>query len=235
MELFKVLVAIILAGGFGTRLKNKINNIPKPMIPINGKPFLDYVFDQLIRNGIKTVIMSIYYKSEIIVERYGAFFNSLEIIYSIDNAPLGTGGAVREALKKVNDKNVFVINGDTFFDINLNELMENHINDNNDITLSLKSMKNFDRYGYVKTTHTGEIKSFEEKKYQSTGKIDGGIYVIKKDLFNNKQSNDFFLLTDYIKSHLIKQKIGSITYDSTFIDIGTPEDLIKAESLLNNY
>ena len=229
------MVAIILAGGFGTRLKNKIKDIPKPMISINGKPFLDYVFNQLIRNDITTVIVSIYYKGEIIVQRYGRSYKGLKIIYSIDNAPLGTGGAVREAIKKVNDNNVFIINGDTFFDINMNELMENHRAKNNDITLSLKRMKNFDRYGYVKTTYEGEIKSFEEKKYQSIGKIDGGIYVIKKGLFEHKKSNMFFLLTDYIKAHLIEQKIGSITFDSPFIDIGIPEDLEKAGELLKNY
>ncbi len=235
MEMHKALVAIVLAGGFGTRLKNKLKEIPKPMIPIHGKPFLEYVFNQLIRNNISTVIMSIYYKGEIIIKKYGNSYNGLEIIYSKDKAALGTGGAVRKAVKKANYDNVFIINGDTFFDINFNELMENHINNNNDLTLSLKRMNNFNRYGYVKTNQDGEIKYFEEKKFQSTGKIDGGIYIIKKELFKYKRLNNFFLLTDYIKSQLQKQKIGSVTFNNPFIDIGIPEDLKKAEFLLKHY
>ena len=83
--------AIILAGGFGRRLKNKLKNIPKPMVPINGIPFLDYILQLLKNNGIERVIISVYYKSDIIIKRYNNGFDNLEIVYSRDNSPLGTG------------------------------------------------------------------------------------------------------------------------------------------------
>ena len=221
-----------MAGGFGTRLKDKLKNIPKPMIPVNGRPFLDYVFELLKKNGINTVILSLYYKSNVIVQHYGDYFDDVKIKYSIDNAPLGTGGAIKKALTKVKTENVYIINGDTFFNINLKDLMNNQINNNNDITLSLKTMTDFDRYGFVNIQNNGRVIAFEEKKYQEIGHIDGGIYVIKKMLFKNRKTKNNFLFTDFINKNLGLLKIGSIIFDNEFIDIGTPEDLLSAPALL---
>ena len=143
--------AIILAGGFGKRLRGVVGNVPKPMAPVNNRPFLDYLLDYLILNKTKSVIISVYYKYDLIKNHYGSNYKEITISYSIDNTELGTGGAIKDALFMAHDDHVFIINGDTYFNVNLSRLYKEHIANNNDITLSLKPMKNFDRYGIVET------------------------------------------------------------------------------------
>ena len=226
--------AIVLAGGFGKRLQSRVQNIPKPMAPINNKPFLDYLFDYLIKNKVKRVILSVYYKYDLIKNYYGNNYKEITISYSIDNAELGSGGAIKAALLMACDDHVFVINGDTYFDVNLKSLFKEHYKNDNDITFSLKPMKNFNRYGFVKTDLNGEVLSLEEKKYRVEGEIDGGIYLIKKTIFSEYENNKKFSFNDFIVTNLKNLKVGSLLCDKLFIDIGTPEDYGKAHKVLGN-
>ena len=106
----------MLAGGKGTRLKSVITDLPKPMAPIGKKPFLEYVFRSLKKNGITRIILSVCYKWKIIREHFGNEFENIEIVYSIEEEPLGTGGGIKKALRQIRFNQVYVINGDTFFD-----------------------------------------------------------------------------------------------------------------------
>ena len=226
--------AIILAGGFGKRLQKIVGAIPKPMAPVNNRPFLDYLLDYLIINKVKSVIFSVYYKYNLIKKHYGNSYKGITISYSIDNAELGTGGAINAALLMACDDHVFVINGDTYFDVNLKSLFKEHYKNDNDITFSLKPMKNFNRYGFVKTDLNGEVLSLEEKKYRVYGEIDGGIYLIKKTIFSEYENNKKFSFNDFIVKNLNNLKVGSLLFDELFIDIGTPEDYEKAQKVLGN-
>ena len=129
------LEAIVLAGGLGTRLKSVVSNVPKPMAPIGDKPFLEYILKYLKKNGITRAILSVGYKSEIIEEYFGNNFEGIDLVYSVEKEPLGTGGAIKKAMSKVKSNQVYIINGDTFFDINLKSLI---LEDNSKIILSLK-------------------------------------------------------------------------------------------------
>lgn len=165
----------------------------------------------------------------------GTFFNEvkdIKITYSYDKIPLGAGGAIRAALKKSKNKNIIVINGDTYFDISLKKLINKHITDNNDITLSLKPMSNFSRYGVVDTEKNGNVIRFKEKEYRQNGNINGGIYIIKNTVFNDYKGNDSFLFSEFIENNIIHLKIGSVIFDGLFIDIGTPEDFLYAQKVL---
>lgn len=226
--------AIILAGGFGKRLQGKIKNIPKPMAPINEKPFLDYLLDYLIKNQVDRVILSVYHQYQIIKHHYNFSYKNLAILYSIDTEELGTGGAIKAALLMAHDDHVFVINGDTYFDVDLNRLFDEHVKSKNDITFSLKPMKNFDRYGFVETDSNGQVLSFQEKQYRDNGNIDGGIYLIKKNIFSVFGGSKKFSFNDFIKNNLNKFKVGSVLFDELFIDIGTPEDYNKAHKVLGH-
>jgi len=226
--------AIILAGGLGKRLQGVVGNVPKPMAPVNNRPFLDYLLEYLLENGVKRVILSVYYKYELIKNYYGSNYKGMPIFYSIDNAELGTGGAIKAALLKSNNKSIFIINGDTYFNVNLSYLCKIHNNNNNDITFSLKPMKNFDRYGFVKTDANGRVHSLKEKKYCDYGEIDGGVYLINKSIFNLIESKKKFSFNDFIVKNLGNIKVGSMLIDELFIDIGTPEDFKKAQKLLVN-
>ena len=132
------------------------------------------------------------------------------------------------------DNNLFVINGDTYFDADLNKMMKTHIINNNDITLSLKPMSNFSRYGSVKTKSDGGVIQFKEKKYSKFGNINGGIYIIKNTIFDHYKGDEVFSFSDFITNNLNRLKIGSIIFDGLFIDIGTPKALSKAQNILKN-
>jgi|TARA_B100000315_G_C14585787_1_gene592939 D-glycero-alpha-D-manno-heptose 1-phosphate guanylyltransferase len=226
--------AIILAGGFGKRLKSKVRDIPKPMAPVNNRPFLDYLLDYLIKNKIKQIIFSVYYKYDLIKDYYRSSYKGMNISYSIDNEALGTGGAIMAALLKSKNENVFIINGDTFFNVKLSNLFNNHVDNNNDITLSLKSMTNFKRYGFVETDTRGQVHSFREKEYRNYGEIDGGIYLIKRNIFHSLKRRKKFSFNEFIMDNLKQLKVGSILFDELFIDIGLPEDYEQAHIILKN-
>ena len=226
---------VILAGGFGTRLKSEIRDIPKPMAPINNRPFLEYLFDYLINQNLENVILSVFYNYESIINRYGHKYNNLNLEYSIDKSKLGTGGAIKAALKMSKTENAFIINGDTFFGINFEKLYNVHINYSYDLTIASKEMKNFDRYGIIQTDKNGKVTEIKEKKYCKKGYIDGGIYLIKRSFFDSQKMNERFSLNDYLSKNLNTKSIGSCHFNSPFIDIGTPEDYNKAKIFFNNY
>jgi len=158
----------------------------------------------------------------------------MTISYSIDKAELGTGGAVKDAISRANDDSIFVVNGDTYFDVNLSSLSKEHITKNNDITLSIKPMSNFDRYGFIETDSDGTVLSFKEKKYQDYGEIDGGIYLVKRSIFNSLERRKKFSFNNFIMNNLSNLKVGSVLFDKFFIDIGIPEDYEKAQLVLRN-
>ena len=111
--------AIVLAGGFGTRLQSVVKDLPKPMAPVAGHPFLKYVLDFCSKQGLENIILSVGYKHEDINIYFKQSFQNLKLNYCIEQNALGTGGAIRESLKKTNDENVVVLNGDTLFTIKI--------------------------------------------------------------------------------------------------------------------
>lgn len=211
--------AIILCGGLGTRLKSIIKDIPKPMAPINDKPFLEFIFEYLKKQGIKEVILAVSYKYEVMQEYFKDEFLGIKIKYSIEKEPLGTGGAIKEALKFIKNE-AYVLNGDTFFDIDLSKLKLNR----SKICITLKQMQNFDRYGTVNVDDQGIVTSFEEKVFKKQGLINGGIYLLKKDIFDKFDLEKKFSFEEFLQENYIKLKARAEIFDDYFIDIGVPED-----------
>ncbi|EOJ1646981.1 nucleotidyltransferase family protein [Campylobacter jejuni] len=213
--------AIILCGGLGTRLKSVIKDIPKPMAPINDKPFLEFIFEHLKKQGIKEVILAVSYKYEVIQEYFKDEFLGIKIKYSIEKEPLGTGGAINEALKFIKNE-AYVLNGDTFFDIDLSKLKLNE----SKICLALKQMNGFDRYGTVELDGKNYIKLFKEKEFKKQGLINGGIYLLNKDIFNDFDLQEKFSFEEFLQENYEKLKAKAHIFDDYFIDIGVPEDYI---------
>ncbi|EAI3784746.1 nucleotidyltransferase family protein [Campylobacter jejuni] len=211
--------AIILCGGLGTRLKSVIKDIPKPMAPINDKPFLEFIFEYLKKQGIKEVILAVSYKHEVIKEYFKDEFLDIKVKYSIEKEPLGTGGAIKEALKFIKNE-TYVLNGDTFFDIDLSKLKLN----GSRICLALKQMNDFDRYGTVNVDDQGFVISFEEKVFKKQGLINGGIYLLAKDIFNEFDLEKKFSFEEFLQENYKKLKTRACIFDDYFIDIGVPED-----------
>ncbi|EAL3889103.1 D-glycero-D-manno-heptose 1-phosphate guanosyltransferase [Campylobacter lari] len=211
--------AIVLAGGLGTRLKSAVQDLPKPMAPINGKPFLTFVLEYLKKQGITEVVLSVSYKYELIQDYFKDEFDGIKIRYNIEKELLSTGGAIKDALKLIQNQ-AYVLNGDTIFDIDLKKLA---LNDSK-ICIALKQMQNFDRYGTVNVDDQGVVMSFEEKVFKKQGLINGGIYLLKKDIFDEFNLEKKFSFEEFLQSNCNALKIQTQIFDDYFIDIGIPED-----------
>ncbi|EHL15308.1 hypothetical protein HMPREF9630_00677 [Peptoanaerobacter stomatis] len=225
--------AIILAGGKGTRLQEVVSDIPKPMAPINNVPFLEILIRQLKKNGINDIVISVGYKKDKIINFFGNRYNGLDINYCIEDIPLGTGGAIKKAIEENESDMYLVINGDTFFDISLRKLIEEHINRRNDVTIAAKKMYNSDRYGSI-LFENDKIVSFEEKKYYRESVINAGIYVLNRDIFDNIQDKKFSLEKDFFEKYVCEKNMGIFIFEEYFIDIGIKEDYYKAQRELVN-
>ena len=220
---------IILAGGLGTRLRTAVPDLPKSMAPVAGKPFLYHVISFLKKQGIERYIFSLGYMHETVEKYVTENFPKLDVRYSVEHEPLGTGGAIRLACKMVRDPNVLVVNGDTLFAIDVPALATFHEQHQSACTLALKPMQDFDRYGVVEINKDGYITSFKEKKFYETGLINGGVYALnilalqKLDL-----PVKFSFETDYLEKYFGNQRMTGMVQDEYFIDIGIPEDFERA-------
>ena len=225
--------AIVLAGGKGTRLKNVIKDIPKPMAIVNGKPFLWYVLSFLSKQGIHHVVLSVGYKADVIINYFGDKFDNIQISYAVENEALGTGGGIKFASRFVKNQEFWVINGDTFFEINLNKFFDKC--KGNKISLALAEMKDFDRYGVVKTDNK-KIIAFREKQYQKHGFINAGIYLLNKKFIKDFSPDIevFSFEKDILEKLIDKINIGFFKSASLFIDIGIPTDYYQSQFIFSN-
>ena len=222
--------AIILAGGLGTRLRNTVPDLPKPMAPVNGKPFLSYLLNFLIQEGIEKIVLSVGYKHEAILNYFGHTFRNLKLEYSIEDTPLGTGGAISLALEKCKSDHIFIFNGDTFFPIDLEKLAEKHIQTEAETTIALKKIEVTDRYGTVSLGLNSWIEKFEEKGKSTSPLINGGIYLLDKKKFAFRQLPEKFSFEkDYLEKTTSEHCIAGYVFDTYFLDIGIRESFNQAQ------
>lgn len=221
---------IVLAGGLGTRLRSVIDDRPKCMAPVNGYPFLHYILDYLQSQGCERILLSLGYKHDYIIDWLETVSYGIEIVPVIEDQPLGTGGGIHLAMKHAQEQEVFVVNGDTFFDVPLQDMKAFHDEHNSTTTLALKPMYLFDRYGAVYTDDGNRIVAFEEKQPQQEGKINGGVYIIDRTAFLEKPFPEKFSFErDYLEKYIGEGAFYGYDCDGYFIDIGIPEDYERAQ------
>lgn len=226
--------AIILAGGLGTRLRSVVNEVPKCLAPVAGKPFLYHVINYLKTQGIKSFIFAVGYKHEMIESFVSSEFPDLIAQFNVEEELLGTGGAIKACCELSKEKHVIALNGDTLYQIDLKALSNFHINRNSTCTLSLKTMDHFDRYGVVTIDNNQHITAFHEKKQIDHGLINGGIYAIDVHSFLRQSPNGKFSFEkDFLEPMVINRNLSGFIQDSYFIDIGIPEDFAKANKDLH--
>ena len=226
--------AVILSGGFGTRLSHVVSDVPKPMAPIKDRPFLEYIVLQLKKQGFDNYVFLTGYKSEVIENYFKDLPNSKFIK---EETALGTGGAILNAYEFLNNE-FYVINGDTFFDIDFSLLQD--FGQDKPCTLALRYSDNIARYGFAEINDNFEISSFTEKGKLPNNRIDGyingGIYYIKKSVlrrFFDKFSGQFISLeTEIFPELLNKKELYGLPVGGCFIDIGIPQDYYKAQDLI---
>lgn len=225
--------AIVLAGGLGTRLKMVVADLPKSLAPVAGKPFLAYLLDHARKQGIEKFIFALGYKTELIETFVRKYLPEETYVFSIEKEPLGTGGAIYKACKQASSANIIILNADTFYGILYSQLASIHEQHKADCTLALKPMKEFERYGAVDMDEENTIGGFSEKKYQSSGLINGGVYALKVESFVKKSFPETFSFEkDYLEPECVKGNILGLVSDAYFIDIGVPEDYQRAQKEL---
>jgi len=222
---------IILAGGLGTRLSSTIGAVPKGMAMVAGKPFLDYLLTYLRNSGLPNVILSVGYLNEQIINHFGNFWFGSTIVYSIEPEPLGTGGALKEALKYCTSENVLVMNGDTIFAIDLINMYKTQERTNADVVIALRKVKDAGRYGSIVMNRKGRILEFKEKDPSvGRGLVNGGIYLMKRMLVErNPLPDKFSLERDLFATACKTRNFQGVEYDNYFLDIGIPSDYEKAQ------
>jgi D-glycero-alpha-D-manno-heptose 1-phosphate guanylyltransferase len=224
--------AIILAGGFGTRLQPAVSDLPKSMAGINGKPFLEFLLDRLIQFGFEHVILSVGYMHEHIMDHFKTKYKSLKISYAIENEPLGTGGGIKMAMMQANSENVLVLNGDTMFMIDLEAFSDFHLRRKSLFSMALRKVESVGRYGSVIVDKDGVISGFAEKNTtDGPGMINAGIYLISRKYFSDFSLPETFSLEkDFIEKKYLNDRFYGFPGSDYFIDIGIPEDYNRAQT-----
>ncbi|MFH1118738.1 MAG: nucleotidyltransferase family protein [Bacteroidota bacterium] len=228
---------IILAGGLGTRLRESVPDLPKAMAPVNGRPFLEYQLDFISHFGFKRVVLSTGYLSTSIQNHFGAKYRNLELDYSFESEPLGTGGAVKLSFRKVKSPHALILNGDTLFRIDLDRFFQKHIEDLSRVSIALRYISDASRYGMVECDQNGSITAIREKSDKKIpGYINGGIYLIKTAYFKSLALPDKFSLEKGMFAGMLDPDIyRAQIFNDYFLDIGIPEDFLRAQTEFHEF
>jgi len=226
-----MLKLLLLAGGLGTRLRSEIPDLPKVLAPINGTPFLHYIIESYQKQGVVDMVFLLGYKSEMIIEYLEKSFPQLKKHYIIEKEQLGTGGAILQGILQSDGDNFIITNGDTFFDVDLKNMIDYH--NEAECSIALKPMINFDRYGSVALDVNNNITEFNEKKFCDKGFINGGVYILNKQAFlRHSFPNIFSFENEYLANKALDKTLKGFISDGYFIDIGIPEDYSRAQKEL---
>lgn len=228
------LEVIILAGGQGRRLQSVVSDLPKPMANISGRPFLWWLLTRLSRQKVGRVILSVGYKAEAIQDYFGDGFSGIDIAYSVETEPLGTGGAIRFALEQASKTQVVVLNGDTYTDIELHTLSDKLACSKGDLVIAVTHLDDVSRYGAVLFDgETETVVGFNEKQGGSAGYINAGIYCLRRNIFDRYSvPTRFSFERDFLTKWLKVLRPVAFPGVRAFIDIGVPEDFAVAQTLI---
>lgn len=227
--------AVILAGGLGTRLRSVVSDVPKCMAPVQGRPFLEWMLAWLEPFRPGKIVLSLGYLSGVVIEWVE---NNLKdypvpIEWVIEDTPLGTGGGIKLAMSRITAPQCVILNGDTFFDVDLKALCTFRKQNNTPLAIALKPMERFDRYGSVTLDADNRISSFNEKRHCDKGLINGGVYCIDcgAGLLAAKPEK-FSFEREVLEPESSKGNLSGFVSDGSFIDIGIPEDYSLSQTFL---
>jgi len=223
--------AVILAGGLGTRLRSTVPNLPKPMAPVRGRPFLEYLLDYWINQGVTQFIISVGYMKSVIMDHFGNSYKYKPISYAIEETPLGTGGGLIVAAQIVKDP-FLVLNGDTFFEVDLSKLLKFHVESASDWTFSLFTTNDPGRYMGMDVATDGKINSLKSCIKEGFQLANGGVYIVEPTVLEKsglKLGEKISLEDDLLPAIMSKGcSLFGIEFKKNFIDIGVPEDYLRA-------
>lgn len=223
------LTAAILAGGLGTRLRSVVSDCPKVLADINGRPFLAYLLDQLATAGIKRVVLCTGFQASLVRDVLGDDHGGLQLSYSEETAPLGTGGALRLALPSLNSDPVLVLNGDSYCDVDLGAFSQFHQERQAEATVLLTQVPDVARYGKVRVDAEDRVLGFDEKGGTGPGWINAGVYLVEQSLLIGIPEGRSVSLEREMFPAWIGRRFYGCRQAGRFIDIGTPESYAQAK------
>lgn len=218
--------AIILAGGLGTRLRGIASDLPKVLLPVNGKPFLDILLHHLNQSGIiGKVILAVGYKADKIIEHYeNSRTENFNIVFSVETELLGTGGAIRKAIGYSETEAILVMNGDSYVEVNLEKMFAAHRAKKAVMTVVIKEVPDASRYGKVVLDADGRVVTFEEKKNDPVaGYINAGVYLFNRNLLNEVAEERVLSWEKDLLPGFLRESVYGFISRGRFIDIGIPE------------
>lgn len=219
--------AIVLAGGFGTRLRSVSGETPKPMMPVGGMPFVYHILKRLEKCGAKSIVLALHYNaSQMIKQILNDCPVECDLQFSVERVALGTGGAIKQAAATVVDESFLVVNGDTYLDIDYFDLKQASVG--YELFMGAVHVDDRSRYGAVQLSHSGDVQ-FLGKGFSSPGPINSGAYVVSRSSILSFQADQFAFEEDYAQH--FSGSFGAKVYDTDFIDIGVPEDYFNALKL----
>ena len=228
-----VIPAIILVGGVGSRLRPVTGDLPKPMAPVAGRPFLAWLIEFLRGSGLDRIVLSAGYGAETIRDHFGNGADlGLTISYSVEQQLLGTGGAIKQGAGLIADDRFLVLNGDSFAQINLEAFQAFHRQHGGPLSLALVRVKDAGRFGAVDIDgRTGEIRAFDEKQKSGGSLINAGMYLMERRVADAIPAGVVSFERDVLPGLLKRSGETSKAYgfpvDGFFVDIGVPEDYRK--------
>ncbi|EGR1424106.1 hypothetical protein D8X77_12665 [Vibrio vulnificus] len=217
--------AVILAGGKGTRLSSITQGLPKPMVEVGGIPFLYKLMKRLDDSGCERIVLSLGYKADYVVERIKTDKPvDCEVCFSIEDEPLGTGGAIKKSASLIHANKFIVLNGDTYCEMNYRNLF--NFSQEYDLVISGVRVSDSGRYGTLTIDTENNVNSINEKGVSKEGIINSGVYVVSKNDLFHFDKNVFSFEVDFLNS--FKGSFKCFLVNGYFIDIGIPEDYYKA-------
>ena len=221
--------AVVLVGGLGTRLRSVVSDVPKPLAPVAGRPFLAWLLDRLAQQGISQTLLCVSYGADVIEQTMGHRWQNMQLRYVQEPRALGTGGATWQALDQVQGDRAFVMNGDSWCNVNLQHMAQ--CAPHADITMAVCETSDRARYGGV-TVQQGRVSAMLEKGLQGPGPINLGLYVLSRSIVSTVNLTGAWSLEQQVLSACNRYHIAACVTESQFLDIGTPHDYHLAQTLI---
>lgn len=223
--------AIVLAGGLGTRLRSVVADLPKPMAPVAGRPFLAWVLDRLVQAGFDRAVLAVGYRHDAIEQHFGPSYRRMALHYSVEGQPLGTGGALRLAADHVGNWPVFVLNGDTFLELDYQAMLAAHLKGHEQMSMAVCKVGDAGRYGAL-DLQDGHVRGFSEKGHAGAGFINAGTYLLSEGVVHRiPRGQPFSFEQQLLVPEVSTMRPAAFATHGLFIDIGVPEDFARAQHL----
>lgn len=222
--------AAILAGGLGTRLRQVVSDRPKVMAMVAGRPFLTHLLDQLVESGIRKVVLCTGYMADSIRQELGDRYRDAVLAYSVEQSPLGTGGALRQACEILEDRDLLILNGDSYCGCDLAGFIAGRAASGAAAGMVLARVDDVSRFGAVQTDSRSRVESFIEKGAQTgPGWINAGIYLLPVSRIREIPSGGTVSLEREVMPHIIAGGLYGYQCSGPFIDIGVPDEYQRAQ------